>query len=137
MRGTHDTHGTFRIIVWRFGICEERGSGLDKVIHEAEVFQLPPPLLRSSDEAMQVFIYCPRKFGQMTADERVRACYQHAILKWCNESKLTNRSLRDRLGIADQNAAQASTVIKNALDRGLIKTADEKHPRSGYLPFWA
>jgi len=114
-----------------------RGSGLDKVIHQAEMFQLPPPLLRSSYDAMQAIIYGPRQFGQMTADERVRACYQHAILKWISESKLTNRSLRDRLGIADKNAAQASTVIKQALDRKLIKTADEKHPRSGYLPIWA
>lgn len=121
----------------RVGVCEERGSGLDKVIQQAEMFQLLPPLLRSSYDAMQAFIYGPRQFGQMTADERVRACYQHAILKWISESKLTNRSLRDRLGIADQNAAQASTVIKQALDRKLIKTADEKHPRSGYLPIWA
>lgn len=121
----------------RIGICEERGSGLDKVVQQAELFQLPAPLLRSSHDAMQVFIYGPRKFSQMTPDERVRACYQHAILKWISESKLTNRSLRERLGIADQNAAQASTVIKNAIDRKLIKTADERHPRSGYLPIWA
>ena len=121
----------------RIGIREERGSGLDKVIEQAEMFQLPAPLLRSSHDAMQAFIYGPRQFSQMTADERVRACYQHAILKWIGESKLTNKSLRDRLGIADQNAAQASTVIKNAMDRELIRTADEKHPRSGYLPIWA
>lgn len=28
----------------RFRICEERGSGIDKVIVQIEMFQLPPPL---------------------------------------------------------------------------------------------
>lgn len=27
----------------RTGFCEEQGSGLDKVIREVEIFQLPPP----------------------------------------------------------------------------------------------
>jgi ATP-dependent DNA helicase RecG len=40
----------------RFRICEERGSGIDKVVSEVELFQLPaplfekPPLSRVSSE---------------------------------------------------------------------------------------
>ena len=30
----------------RINICEERGSGIDKVIHAVEIFQLPPPSFR-------------------------------------------------------------------------------------------
>lgn len=73
----------------------------------------------------------------MTQDERVRACYQHAVLKFLSGDRMKNASLCERFGIAKQNAAQASAVINLALQQGLIKPADAEHPRSGYVPFWA
>jgi hypothetical protein len=73
----------------------------------------------------------------MTPDERVRACYQHAVLKFISGERMRNASLCDRFGIAKQNAAQASQVINLAIQQGLIKPADLQHPRSGYVPFWA
>jgi predicted HTH transcriptional regulator len=33
----------------RFRICEERGSGIDKVVHEVEFYQLPAPLFEEPD----------------------------------------------------------------------------------------
>ncbi|WMT86688.1 putative DNA binding domain-containing protein [Pelagibacterium sp. 26DY04] len=121
----------------RMGLCEEQGSGLDKVIAEAEIFQLPAPLFRASDDSLQVVLYGPRTFAQMTPDERVRACYQHAVLKFISGERMKNASLCDRFGIAKQNAAQASQVINLAIQQGLIKPADLEHPRSGYVPYWA
>jgi len=121
----------------RMGLCEEQGSGLDKVIMQAELFQLPAPLFRASDESLQAILYGPRKFAQMTPDERVRACYQHAVLKFLSGDRMKNASLCERFGIAKQNAAQASQVINLAIQQGLIKPADAEHPRSGYVPFWA
>ncbi len=121
----------------RMGFCEEQGSGLDKVIAQAEVFQLPAPLFRATDDSLQVILYGPRTFAQMTIDERVRACYQHAVLKFLSGDRMKNASLCERFGIAKQNAAQASQVIALALQQQLIKPADPEHPRSGYVPFWA
>lgn len=121
----------------RMGLCEEQGSGLDKVIAQAELFQLPAPLFRAADESLQVILYGPRKFAQMTPDERVRACYQHAVLRFLSGDRMKNASLCERFGIAKQNAAQASGVISLSLQQGLIKPADPEHPRSGYVPFWA
>lgn len=121
----------------RMGLCEEQGSGLDKVVAQAELFQLPAPLFRTSDDSFQAILYGPRKFAQMTPDERVRACYQHAVLKLLSGDRMKNASLCERFGIAKQNAAQASQVINLALQQGLIKAADPEHPRSGYVPFWA
>jgi predicted HTH transcriptional regulator len=121
----------------RMGLCEEQGSGLDKVIAQAEIFQLPAPLFRASGDSLQVILYGPRTFAQMTPDERVRACYQHAVLKFISGERMRNASLCDRFGIAKQNAAQASQVINLAIQQGLIKPADLQHPRSGYVPFWA
>nr|WP_272876797.1 ATP-binding protein [Neoroseomonas terrae] len=121
----------------RMGLCEEQGSGLDKVIAQAELFQLPAPLFKASDDAFQVILYGPRTFAQMTPDERVRACYQHAVLKFLSGDRMRNASLCARLGIAKQNAAQASQVITLALQQRLIRPADSDHPRSGYVPSWA
>jgi len=121
----------------RMGMCEEQGSGLDKVFTEVEMYQLPPPLLLSSSESMRVALYAPRKFAEMSVEERVRACYYHAILKWIGGERMKNSSLCARFGIQKANAAQASAVIQKTLDAGLIKHADTQHPRAGYYPIWA
>lgn len=121
----------------RMGMCEEQGSGLDKVVQSCEVFQLPAPLFRAEGNATQAVLYGPRSFADMTPEERVRACYFHAVLKFLSGEKMKNASLCARLGIAPRNAAQATTVINKTLDAGLIRVADPDHPRAGYVPHWA
>ena len=121
----------------RMGLCEEQGTGIDKVIVAVEQHQLPPPDFRIEGDALRVKLFAPRCFAKMTADERLRACYQHAVLKYLASERMNNSSLRTRLGIGSNNAAQASSVIRRALDAKLIKPADPAHPRSGYIPFWA
>lgn len=121
----------------RMGLCEEQGSGLDKVINQVEIFQLPPPLFQEEEESMQVILYGPRAFANMTPAERVRASYQHAVLKFLSGERMKNASLCERFGIEKRNAAQATKVIKQTLKMELIKPADPEHSRAGYVPFWA
>lgn len=121
----------------RMGLCEEQGSGLDKVIAQVEVFQLPPPLFREGDSSMQVVLYGPRRFAEMTPDERVRACYQHAVLRFLSGDRMKNATLCTRFGIESRNASQASVVIRKTQEAGLVKVADPDHPRAGYVPIWA
>lgn len=121
----------------RMDMCEEQGSGLDKVVQACEVFQLPAPLFRAEGQATQAVLYGPRSFADMTPDERVRACYFHAVLKFLSGERMKNSSLCARLGIAPKNAAQASAVINKTLEAGLIRVADPDHPRGGYVPHWA
>ena len=120
----------------RMGMCEEQGSGLDKVFGEVEMFQLPAPLLKANADSMQVVLYGPRTFADMTAEERIRACYFHAVLKSMAGERMRNASLCERLGIDQRNAAQATTVIRKTMEADLIKYADEEHPRAGYHPWW-
>lgn len=121
----------------RMRLCEEQGTGIDKVIVAVELHQLPAPDFRAEGEAVRTVLYAPRKFAEMTPQERVRACYQHAALKHVSGQRMTNSTLRERFGIEQQNAAQASGVIKKALEAKLIQPADPAHPRAGYVPFWA
>lgn len=121
----------------RMKMCEEQGSGLDKVVQTCEVYQLPPPLFREEENSFQAVLYGPRSFADMSPDERVRACYFHAVLKFLSGDKMKNASLCARLGIAPKNAAQATAVIKRTLDAQLIRVADPEHPKGGYVPHWA
>ena len=121
----------------RMRLCEEQGTGIDKVLTAVELHQLPAPDFRVEGEAVRAVLYAPRRFADMTPQERIRACYQHAALKYVIGQKMTNATLRERLGIEPQNAAQASTVIRQALQAQRIRPADPAYPRSGYVPFWA
>lgn len=121
----------------RMGLCEEQGTGIDKVITAIELHQLPPPDFRAEGGAVRVKLFAPRRFAEMTPDERIRACYQHAALKYVVGDRMKNSTLCKRFGIDPRNASQASMVIRRALDEGLIKLADPSRPRAGYIPFWA
>lgn len=121
----------------RMRLCEEQGTGIDKVLAAVELHQLPPPDFREQNDAVRVVLLAPRRFADMTAEERVRACYQHAALRYVSGQRMKNSTLCARLGIEAKNASQASAVIRQALDGGLIRPADPEHPRAGYVPFWA
>lgn len=121
----------------RMRYCEEQGTGIDKVIHEVERHQLPPPDFQEVGHATRVVLFAPRRFAEMTVQERVRACYQHAAFMHVNGERMKNATLRERLGIDTRNAAQASSVINQTLKEQLIRPADPDHPRIGYLPYWA
>ena len=121
----------------RMNLCEEQGTGLDKVIIQVELFQLPPPKFQAEEHSMQVILYGPRSFADMTPAERIRACYQHAVIKYLSGERMKNLSLCERFGIDKKNAAQVSKVINKTIEAGEIQAADAEHPRAGYLPSWA
>ena len=121
----------------RMGICEEQGSGVDKALTSVERSQLPPPEFRTEGHSVRVVLYGPRTFGSMTPSERVRACSQHAALRWLSGHKMTNASLRERFGLGVTNAAAVSRIIRDAVDAGEIRLADPTAPKSGYVPEWA
>ena len=122
----------------RMRLCEEQGTGIDKVLVAAEQHRLPAPDFKAEGEALRAVLLTPRSFADMTPEERVRACYQHAALKFVSGGeRMRNLTLCVRLGIDPHNKAQASMVIRQALKAGLIRPGDPDHPRLGYVPFWA
>lgn len=124
----------------RLRICEEKSSGIDRVVSAAEMYQLPVPDFRSAHRRTVVVIYGPRAFEDMDRADRIRACYQHCVLKWVMSERMTNQSLRERFHLAESKAASVSQVIAATVESGLIKADDraggsKKFAR--YLPFWA
>ena len=124
----------------RMGFCEEKGSGLDKVIFYNELYQLPPINVIVAENRTRITIYSYKALNDLDKKEKIRASYQHACLKYVSNEKMTNQSLRDRFKIDDQNSAIASRIIKDALAADVIKKDDpESKSRKfpSYLPIWA
>lgn len=48
----------------RIGICEERGSGIDKVVFETEFYQLPAPIFETTPEHTRVVLFTHREFRE-------------------------------------------------------------------------
>jgi ATP-dependent DNA helicase RecG len=123
----------------RFGVCEERGSGIDKVVSQVELFQLPAPLFEMPEGSTRTVLFAHKELKEMDKQERIRACYFHACLRYVNRKKMTNTSLRERFGIERQNASEASRFLNEAIDAGaiLLQDASVGHRSRQYLPFWA
>ncbi|MBW7864235.1 MAG: putative DNA binding domain-containing protein [Candidatus Hydrogenedentes bacterium] len=122
----------------RLGVCEERGSGVDKVVSQMEYFQLPAPIFEVIGESTKATLLSHRPLVKMEKADRIRACYLHACLRYVTRSHMTNASLRARFGIAERNSATASRLIKEALEDGMIRLYDESSSRKfmKYVPFW-
>lgn len=123
----------------RIGICEERGSGIDKVIAQIELYQLPAPIFEQTDEHTRVVLFAHKDYRDMEPEDRIRACYQHCCLSYVNREPMNNTSLRKRFQIDEGNSAMASRIIKQTIEAGLIRLYDPKANRKAYryVPGWA
>lgn len=124
----------------RLGICEEKSSGVDRVVQAAELYQLPAPDFYAGFQRTVVTIFGLRPFDEMDRNDRVRACYQHCALKWVMSERMTNQSLRERFRLAEDKAAIASQMIAATIEAGMIKpdeSVGSSRKFARYLPFWA
>lgn len=122
----------------RINICEERGSGIDKVVFQTELYQLPAPVFEVTEQHTRCILFSYKSFMDMDKEERVRACYLHCCLKYVNREPMNNPSLRERFNIEAKNKSMVTRVINDTLDSQLIKIYD---PTAGmkarrYIPFW-
>lgn len=122
----------------RMRLCDGTGSGIGKVVAEVESYLAPPLDFQTYARpgATRAVLSAPRQFKDMTPQERVRACYQHAVLRHSDGASMCNATLRERLGLDAKNSGQVSSVIGAARQQGWIKPADPDRPRSGYVPSW-
>lgn len=114
--------------------CEELGSGIDRALFEISIFQLPAPKFEVGDNFTRITLYAYKKLNDMSLEDKIRACYQHAVLKWIENKRMTNETLRKRLGIEKQNYSTASRIISETLKSGKIK---ESEKAKEYVPYWA
>ena len=121
------------------GLCEELGSGVDRALREIEKASLPPPLIQAVEGSTMITIFLNKPFAEQTAEDRIRACYQHACLRYEQGDYMSNASLRIRFGLAERQYPQVSRVIQDAIEAGRIRPLndDQANRNARYVPYWA
>ena len=123
----------------RLKMCEELGTGWDKIVATCELMQLPSPIIQVYEENTKVTLFSFIPYASLTSDAKLRACYFHACLSYITQEPMNNSSLRRRFGIDEKNSSGISRLLKEAVEKGLIRPVDpDTAPRyKRYVPYWA
>ncbi len=129
-------------VMRRMRICEEMGSGIDKVVYNTELYQLPAHDVQIKPLHTTVVLFAYKDFTQMDAGDRMRACYLHCCLKYVSNERMTNQSLRERFKLDDTRAKSAivSQIISASMEQGRVKADDPESASkryAKYVPYWA
>lgn len=123
----------------RLRMCEELGTGWDKIVINSELQQLPAPRIDLYDDSTRVTLFSEIPFSNIPTEAKVWACYLHACVKQVQGEQLTNSSLRERFGLKCSSSGSISRLIKETVRMKLIKPLDPATaPRyMRYVPIWA
>ena len=122
----------------KVGICEERGSGYDKVISYIEKYNLPAPIITEYERSTKVCLFSKKDFDSLTKKEKIAACYAHVSLNYVQNEPSNNSTLRTRFKLGDSERYKVSRVFSDACAAKLIKVRDGTGMKNReYVPYWA
>lgn len=123
----------------RLKMCEELGTGWDKIVISCEMFQLPAPKIDLYEESTKVTLFSEVPFSNISQEDKLWACYLHACIMYVQGDYLTNTTLRNRFGLKTSSSGTVSRLIKEAVEKNYIKPLDPTTaPRyMKYIPNWA
>lgn len=126
-------------IMRRLKMCEELGTGWDKIALSCELNQLPAPKISLYEQNTKVTLFSSIPFANLSQDDKLWSCYLHTCIKQVSGEVTTNSSLRERFGLADSSSASISRLLKATSEAKLIKPIDpDTAPRyMKYVPYWA
>ncbi len=121
----------------RIGIGDERGSGYDKMLLEAERLGSPSPLVETNANGVRVVLFPPTPYGEESALDRKRDIYFHCCLRYLNRTPMTNSSVRERFGLGEDKTVEVSKLIRSLVAEGKIKAVDgSSRKKMEYIPYW-
>lgn len=120
-------------------VCEERGSGFDRMEEGMSDLKIPAPKVETGDDFARTKLYWFPALSQWTKEDKIRTCYLATCYCYVNEISVSNSVLRERFGVEAKNKAIVSRIIKDTVDAGMIKLNDENAaPKMRrYIPYWA
>ena len=123
----------------RLRLCEELGTGWDKIVISCEMQQLPAPKIDLFEDSTRVTLYAEIPYASISLDDRLWACYMHACVKYVQGEQINNSTLRQRFVLKESSSGSISRLIKDALSKKMIKPLDpDTAPRyMKYIPYWA
>lgn len=122
------------------GICEERGSGYDKIIRSTGNEKLlAPMIINQGNQFTKAVLFGKIPFDMITKEDRIRTCYMQACLAYVEFGAISNANIRELFDLGDKDKVKASRIIKDTVNAGLIKPLDpDTAPRyMKYIPTWA
>lgn len=126
--------------MYELKMCERRGSGVDRAIHEIENMYLPPVNIEKGEDYTRVTMYSPKKLEDMTREETIRACYQHACMLHQDNETLTGERLCKRFNVGNDRLKEIEGIIKDTFDNKLLVLAHsvsiDNEPMA-YVPYYA
>lgn len=117
-------------------ICEERGSGIDRVILAVEQYKLPAPVFKSEHASLIATVFLKKPLENLSKEEKINMCYQHCCyLYYMEHLAMTNQSLRERMNADDIKYTAISRIIADTKKAELIRSSENNTRK--YIPFWA
>lgn len=121
------------------GLCEERGSGLDKAFQAAEDTGLPAPDIVPTANSTRATVFSETAFDVMKKSDKMRSLYFHCALRYASRDYMTNASLRERFGLPQSEMQTVTDLITTAKKGKKIIPADPDQGKrnAAYIPYWA
>lgn len=136
----HSRNEQMAQLMLQLGLCERRGSGVDRAVEAMEKMLLPAYKPESGNDYTRVTLFPKKSVTDMTKEERIEACYQHCCLMYADGEAMNNMSVRERFGLNKNQGTIASHIIADTVSKGLIKQANpdsESRKFVTYIPFYA
>lgn len=120
-------------------ICEERGSGFDRMEEGMGELRIPAPKVETGGDFARTKLYWYANLSDWSKEDKIRTCYLYTCYCYINEIEVANAVLRERFGVDEKNKAIISRIIKDTMAAGYIKLSDENAaPKMRrYVPYWA
>lgn len=120
-------------------ICEERGSGFDRMEEGMSELRIPAPKVETGYDFARTKLYWYAGLSDWSKEDKIRTCYLYTCYCYINEIEVANAVLRERFGVEEKNKAIVSRIIKDTMGAGYIKLSDENAaPKMRrYVPYWA
>lgn len=117
------------------GICEELGSGVDRIVEISERENRFTPKYITTEEHVNVKLFKEKDFNQMKDDDKMNILYYHCCYRYSSEDYMSNASLRTRFLLDNSKTSidKITRLISKAKANNLIKPG----PNKTYIPFWA
>lgn len=122
-------------MMFTLGICERRGSGIDRAIAAIEEMLLPPVKFTKSEHHTRIFMFPQKSYKEMSKQEKILACYQHACLRYEDGGTINNQSVRERFKLPKNNTSVVSRIISETQAAGFIKPADIETASKKYMTY--
>ncbi|MDR1447635.1 MAG: putative DNA binding domain-containing protein [Candidatus Ancillula sp.] len=125
--------------MYKLGICEQKGSGWQKIASSLDNDGFISPHSIVADGYTTITLRRRLPQNKLTKEEQALAVYYHTCVQYRDDQYTNNQSIRERFGLAKSSASVASKLINLAIEKGYIKHFDEKvgNKSMQYVPFWA